>query len=460
MPIEMSHARLSGVSRGYQREGADGRGSFYLVLAYLLVDFGRPQDLIPGLNMLALGAVVTVFLGISLARSGRLEFLDKQTVLFMGLLVLMLIHIPLARNTFYSFNTAKLMFFTFISYMSIITFVNSAQKVFVMMRFWIFVHLALAIVGIFKGGVGVGGWVEDENDLCMELNVALAFSAFMAFSATSMKSKLLYLGLSGIFVLTIMATLSRGGFIGLVAVGGYCWLRSSKKFVSAVVVCVLVLVMSVFAPEKYWSEVQSITSEEETQTGTGGERLYTWGIGWEMFLANPIIGIGQGNFPWEFLHYEAGRTFRGHSLSGRLAHSLYLTLLPELGLIGGGIFVAMTCYILLNCAAIHRAYKRSAGGEGVSRLRDATLVALGIEGALLGYLITSVFISTLYYPTFWTLMAFSLVIRKVFINSSDNLEGDSTGLSKAEFASARRRLFGASGPRAAPLRRSSPPGRL
>ena len=119
-------------------------------------------------------------------------------------------------------------------------------------------------------------------------------------------SKVFYFALLCIFIMTAMVTLSRGGFIGLAAVGTYCWLKSSQKGRAVVLGGVVIIVMLIFAPEKYWEEMQSSTSDQTMTIGTGAERLYTWGVGWEMFLGNPIFGVGQGNFPWNFDEFQGG----------------------------------------------------------------------------------------------------------------------------------------------------------
>jgi hypothetical protein len=37
-------------------------------------------------------------------------------------------------------------------------------------------------------------------------------------------------------------------------------------------------------------------------------------------------------------------------------------------------------------------------------------------GSLVGFLVASIFISTLYYPSFWLLMAFALTLKKACLN--------------------------------------------
>ena len=110
----------------------------------------------------------------------------------------------------------------------------------------------------------------------------------------------------------------------MASVGAYCWYRSPKKLNALIVVVVAVLFMLVLAPEKYWDEISSSTSDQTMSTGTGAARLYTWGIGMDMFYSNPIIGVGQGNFPWTFNLYEHGQTFNDKSFAGRAAHSAWV----------------------------------------------------------------------------------------------------------------------------------------
>ena len=157
-----------------------------------------------------------------------------------------------------------------------------------LMKLWIGILGFLAVMGIAKGGRGIGAWMGDENDFCMVMDMAVPFGYFLLFSATGVVQKMKYLGFLGAFILAAMASLSRGGFMGLAAVGAYCWYRSPKKLNALIVVVVAVLFMLVLAPEKYWDEIASSTSDETMgEQGTGGARLYTWGIGMKMFYANP-----------------------------------------------------------------------------------------------------------------------------------------------------------------------------
>src|SRR5438445_4191641 len=137
---------------------------FYLTIAYLLLEFGRPQDLVPALGSLHLPGLVSALLVLALILSGRVELSDRQTRLFALLLLLMALHVPLARNNYSAFYTARVMLMTFVAYLAIATAIDTLRKFRTFVTLWLGVHLLLALHGIAKQGLGVGGFLGDEND--------------------------------------------------------------------------------------------------------------------------------------------------------------------------------------------------------------------------------------------------------------------------------------------------------
>ena len=400
------------------RQAQESKVGFYLVLASLLFEFGRPQSLIPGLKIIPFATGLDVLLLLNVVMSGKLNFSRLQTKLWIPLFVVMAIHVPIARNNFWALLTFKDMLLTFGLYLGIVTYVNSLEKMLTLMKVWMGILCFLAVMGISKGGKGIGGWMGDENDFCMVMNMAVPFGYFFMFSASSFVQKMRYLGFLGSFILAAMASLSRGGFFGLASVGVYCWYRSPKKLNALIVVVVAVVFMLVLAPAKYWDEIASSTDDETMKYGTGAARLYTWGIGTEMFLYNPIIGIGQKNFPWTFEVYEAGRTFHERSMAGREAHNAWVTLIAELGLVGiiivGGMLVQ--CYRDLKWirTRFSPADSRQKRGQIVQAGEDVRMyLARAMEGSLIGFIVSGVFISILWYPALWIMMAFVVALRNI-----------------------------------------------
>jgi len=408
------------------------RGGFYLVLAYLLFEFGRPQELIPGARLIPFGTGISLLILFKVIMSGKLDFSRLQTKLWIPLLMVMAIHVPIAVNNFWALITLKDMVLLFCVYLGITTFVNSLEKMMTLMKTWLGIHSFLAVMGVAKGGVGIGAWMGDENDFYMVMNMAAPFAYFLLFSATEVARKMRYLGFLGLFILAAMATLSRGGFIGLASVAVYCWYRSPKKLNALIVGIVVVLFMLVLAPKAYWDEIASSTSEETmSEEGTGGSRLYAWGIGMEMFLSNPIIGVGQSNFPWTIGEYEAGRTFHTRSFAGREAHSAWVTLISELGLVGIITIGGMIVLCFRDMRWVRKKFapvelNRKFGQEMRAGEDIRMYLARAMEGSLIGFMVSGVFISILWYPSLWIMMAFVVALRNISEIESEETLSTST----------------------------------
>ena len=226
-PISMPKLKTWAI--GQPRQAQESKAGFYLVLASLLFEFGRPQAFIPGIKLIPFATVLDVLLILNVVMSGKLDLSRLQTKLWIPLFVVMAIHVPIARNNYWALMTFKDMLLIFGLYLGIVTYVNSLEKMLTLMKAWLGILGFLAVMGIANGGHGIGGWMGDENDFCMVMNMAVPFGYFLLFSATGIVQKMKYLGFLGTFILAAMASLSRGGFFGLASVGAYCWYRSPKK---------------------------------------------------------------------------------------------------------------------------------------------------------------------------------------------------------------------------------------
>ena len=83
------------------------------------------------------------------------------------------------------------MVMNFIVYLSLIHFVNDQDKYDKLLKTWLGIHVFLAIIGIVKHGRGIGGFLGDENDFCLALNMIIPFPFFLAVSTIGEKTNLL-----------------------------------------------------------------------------------------------------------------------------------------------------------------------------------------------------------------------------------------------------------------------------
>ena len=151
-------------------------------------------------------------------------------------------------------------------------------------------------------------------------------------------------------------------------------------------------------------------------------------MAWKAFLDHPIIGVGPANIPWNIGKYQPPEDLKyRRGVSGMAVHSLYFTLIPELGLVGTFFFTTMLYYYYKNTKFILKKEKEVSQLQKIrdksndknlltEQLRKFKFIIFGINGALLGYLVSGVFLSVFYYPHFWFLIAINVSAYNVFKN--------------------------------------------
>lgn len=392
---------------------------FIVVLAYIFVDFGRPQDWIPPLQPLHLGAIV---LGAGmLALLARLpSSIPRSAKHIFAFLVVMAMGVPFARNNYWAFIATKdFALFVFGAVLPIMLFVDSYRKITVFFRFWIGIHILLALYSIRHHGLGVGSFLADENDFGLVINMVIPYAFFMLFVARSTFEKLFLLGSLIVFLTANIATFSRGSFLGLLAVGLFCWIFTPRKAIATIILLLLCGSFLLATNASYWKEMETIKTADQ-EGDTGYQRLYLWGIAWKLFLDHPILGGGPANFQYNAYIYESEeQTEQGVHIWGKVAHSLYLTILSDEGTIGALIFLVIMLSSWSDRRRIRSYYKSGVWFENLpddkqDELRTIYYLSLAIDASLIGLLVSGTFITVLYYPHFWLLTAYGAVLKKVF----------------------------------------------
>jgi hypothetical protein len=100
-------------------------------------------------------------------------------------------------------------------------------------------------------------------------------------------------------------------------------------------------------------------------------------------------------------------------------HSVYFTLLPELGILGAFLFGSMIYYSYKDTKRIRDKLRKKAKMlKENTTIKDLNL-GFSLEASLIGYLVSSIFISTLYYPNFWILMGFTVCFRRMVCEENE-----------------------------------------
>lgn len=387
--------------------------SFICAVAYITVDYGRPQNWLPALTVIRPGLMVTVMGLFSLFRWGTWpkDRQSKQLLAFLGLLVA---SVPLAVNRNWAFWQAWSMLLLFSSCVfPLAQFVNSFERLKRLVRLWVVLHVSIAFYVLTHRGQGMGSFLEDENDVALALNIALPFAAALV----SLERGWVRVGAAFATLLILVAstaTMSRGGFIGLACVGVAAWLQSRRKVAALLAIGSLAAGAYALIPARYWDEISTISSADE-KDDTGFQRLYSWNAGWKMFLDHPVIGVGPANYPHVVKQYEDATSDEiGYHLDGRVAHSIYFTLLPELGTVGTVLFMAILWRGFKDRRGLRRDYTDQQRVRSPSRDKDESdwyiQLSTCIDTAFIAFLVTGAFLSVLYVPHVWIITGFTMAL--------------------------------------------------
>lgn len=391
----------------------------YTLIAMVIFLYLRPQELyLSFLSPLKLPGI-TLMLMVFIFLSNSKDYLKEELAykLMIAFWLLVSISIFYAVNTRAAYGGSMQMLWILVGFVfPLAVIVNTIDRLFMLWKLWLVVHFLLALTVIQQGGVGPGGILRDENDVAAALVMSLPYFLYMFATRgiVSRKLRILALVFAAVVFLAIGVTASRGGMVGMVAMIGVMVLMSKRpvRNTSIIVLVILLVGGTVIAslPDAYVADMMNITNPEDD---TRDERVFTWSIGWVMYLDNPFFGLGAGNFAWTNHFYyklspmwEPGRRFLG----GRAAHSIYFTLLPELGTVGAIIFFSLVKIFYSRCQSIKRGLSQA---SDKFMANNVILLSRALLASMVGYLVAGAFISVLYYPFFWHLLGITLVAYRV-----------------------------------------------
>jgi hypothetical protein len=387
----------------------------FLAYAYLFVYYTRLQDNVMGLNVVpwvgVLFLLVTIWGFLQLFMQKENYFAKPIALVFWLGILFGITGIGAISVVSYQMSV-KWILMVFPQCLALVVVFSSFTGLKKLHHFWVIIYCVMAVFTLKNAPLGPGDFTRDPNDAALALGMGIPF-AFYALYQTDLTSKrrffyyaVLILLLSGIVV-----TSSRGGFLGLVAGLLTIWWMSKNRLKTMMLGLLGMLIAGglflSFIPASYINEVQSISDKGDS---TRVERLRTWEIGLEMFKANPILGVGAGNFSNTshlYQHKTSWWTGNEKSLSGRSAHSLYFQVIPELGLIGVFIYGYIMCVLPLRLLRMLKRFDVTDSKQLQIKLFCQALIA-----SMAVYAVAGVFISVAYYPhiPIWLVM-YTVTIR-------------------------------------------------
>jgi undecaprenyl pyrophosphate phosphatase UppP len=114
----------------------------------------------------------------------------------------------------------------------------------------------------------------------------------------------------------------------------------------------------------------------------------------------------------KYQYNDSGKSFWPRGLWGRAIHSVYFTVLPELGIVGTIIVILMFRDLFVKIREIKIFCSQNGDAENNNAIYNMN-AALMVS--VIAILVTGVFLSSFYYAQFWNLPALILALLMVTV---------------------------------------------
>ena len=270
---------------------------------------------------------------------------------------------------------------------------------------------ASSVVGLFVFATGgayrVSGPISDPNDTAFILGSCLPFAIWLGGygqrSAWRWAGRLCAIAI----VLAMIGTLSRGALAGVVAATVWAVVAGYVRARWVIIVALSAVLGATIADQVLSAQVhQSLAQKEHIAANDVQSRLYYWNVAIDEFRANPLVGVGPGQFEVRFYDYAPPFNL---DVGTQTTHNTYLNILAELGLPG---LVLFLWFLAASWLDMDVGTVRGADRERLSMLFTTRV-------ALIYALVAAFFLTEQYYAPLWLLPAIGVGIRRSLGSGDD-----------------------------------------
>lgn len=375
-----------------------------------------PQLAIHGLPILATVAAVTLF-ALSNDLGRRLNSLNHPIVrAALGIVVLVALSVP---GSLYPGGSTNFLLKDYLRSVILMLLIAASIRGLTDVRRYAWLHLAgvtlFSAVVLARAQMGADGRLRDMayydvNDLAMLIVCTLPLVLYLWRKPASLWSRALLMAATVFLMVTVGKTGSRGGFLGLLTVGGYLLLRlrgvSSLQRVTTVALLGVLLVT--VASDKYFERISTILNVREDYNWSGKSetgRMEIWQRGLTYMADRPFFGVGAAAFGAAegTLSPEAVELHRyGRSFKWLAPHNSFIQIGAELG-VGG-----LVLFIVLLASAF-----RTLGRLRRAPASEIAVLAQILTASLVAFVVTASFLSQAYSAYLYALLGMILGLARV-----------------------------------------------
>jgi probable O-glycosylation ligase (exosortase A-associated) len=258
--------------------------------------------------------------------------------------------------------------------------------------------------------------LADRNELAVAfvMTLPICFYLLGEYGARSKILQLALLGTIALLVISVIGTMSRGGFIALTVLGGYLYMKSDRKVLLTILIVALVIGASYVVSSDWSARINTIKSAEHDDSFMG--RVVAWKLSFIMAVHHPFFGGGFKALEYFPVWKELSKEFfaypwfyTGEALPNttvaRAAHSIYFQVLGDHGFFGLGIYLATMATSFFKARKVAKIAKREGAPRWIVNL--ATTVQL----SLFAFAVGAAALSFAYFDLIFTVFALAQVLE-------------------------------------------------
>lgn len=402
--------------------------SYCGLFLFTAILFFRPYEYIEALASFSSLAfwpamfTLAVFFPTQVALEGTLTARPREVNLALLICAAALISMPLAINpgeAWAHFN--EILIKAVLMFIVIVNAVRTKKRLTGMLLLALAVSVALSINAVNDYRLGnlavegyrvkgsIGGMFGNPNDMALHLVTMIPIAVGLFFGTRGAVKKAALITCVMFFVTAIVVTFSRGGFLGLACITAFLGWKIGRRQRLAVIL-LLVLGGGAFlalAPGEYANRLSTIANTDLDPNGSAGARQRLLIRSIYVTLANPIFGVGIGNF---------------HTVSIReqVSHNAYTQVSAEMGVAAMIIYVMFIVVPLKRLRQIERETassirSNSGGGTAAADCSRFYYLAIALQASLVGYMVCSFFASVADHWYIYYLVGYAVVLRRLYV---------------------------------------------
>lgn len=389
--------------------------SYAGIFVFTFLVYFRPYELFPSLSWLSKSAFVVAmltliaFIPTQLGLENRITAKPREVKLAIALLVTGLLSVPLAMEPGRAFESLIEYLKVIVIFIVMVNVVRTEKRLRALILMVLLVSCVLSMAALndyARGNLAlegrriaglIGGLFSNPNDLALHLVTMIPISLTLALGARGILKKVAYAASSMLLMAGLVATFSRGGFLGFVCVMAFLvWkLARRNRLLLGAVALTIILATIALAPSAYRSRITT-TSDDSAVARTDDLKR-------SILVAahHPIFGVGMDNYSI-------------YSNLNKATHNAYTQVAAEMGV------VAFLIYIGFLITPFRRLSEIEQAGLAVKRKPLSYYLAVGLQGSLVGYMVVSFFASVAYQWYVYYLVAYAISMQRLASTATVN----------------------------------------